>query len=216
MAQPLQNLTTLDTIWRRNWTKVDLPRKPNHPNKLKPHPISLSPLRLVNPNEPPISRLLYGGFLEHVGRCVYGGIVDDEDEPRDEKLMIPQPGGRLSWSRDVLECMRDELEIPLYRWPGGESTRQTSSMFLLTPRGNFVSNYHWQDGIGPIESRPARTELAWHWHDMNKFGTDEYIDWCREAKAEPYICLNSESATVSQARLTCSGHGDPRGGTGLA
>jgi alpha-L-arabinofuranosidase len=24
------------------------------------------------------------------------------------------------------------------------------------PRGNFVSNYEWEDGVGPIDRRPRR------------------------------------------------------------
>lgn len=57
--------------------------------------------------------------------------------------------------------------------------------------GNFVSNYHWQDGIGPISERPKRVELAWLSDESNRFGTDELIDYCRATGAEPYICLNS-------------------------
>jgi len=72
--------------------------------------------------------------------------------------------------------------------------------------GNFVSNYHWQDAIGPVETRPKRIELAWLSDESNmyamlpyalkirlicRFGTDEFIDYCRLTKCEPYICLNS-------------------------
>lgn len=55
------------------------------------------------------------------------------------------------------------------------------------------SNYHWQDGIGPIENRPVRTELAWLSTESNKFGTDEFIDYARALGVEPYLCLNSAS-----------------------
>ena len=118
MSQPLHNLYALDILQRQGpgeWTT-----EPNHPQTLRNAKITLSPDNLVHPNEPPISRLIYSGFLEHVGRCVYGGIVDDPDEPRDPNLLIEQPEGRLGWCRDVLELLRDELAIPLFRWPGGE------------------------------------------------------------------------------------------------
>lgn len=59
--------------------------------------------------------------------------------------------------------------------------------------GNFVSNYHWQDGIGPIADRPKTIELAWLSDDPNIFGTDEYVEYCQGLGAEPYICLNSTS-----------------------
>ena len=58
--------------------------------------------------------------------------------------------------------------------------------------GNFVSSYNWKDGIGPIADRPKRLELAWLSTESNIFGTDEFMDYCRATKCEPYICLNSE------------------------
>lgn len=66
------------------------------------------------------------------------------------------------------------------------------------PDTDFVSNYHWQDGIGPIENRPVRTELAWLSTESNKFGTDEFIDYARALGVEPYLCLNSESPRLGR------------------
>lgn len=163
-----------------------LPKTPAHPSKLRSVPIRLDPDNLVHPNEPPISDLLYAGFLEHLGRCIYGGIVDDYRNPSPEALLLkqddpvrPETKGRLGWRSDVKELLAKDgdLKVPMMRWPGG----------------NFVSNYHWQDGIGPVEQRPKRVELAWLSSDPNLFGTDEFIDYCRGLKAEPFICLNSES-----------------------
>ncbi|KAG8684930.1 hypothetical protein FRC08_013405, partial [Ceratobasidium sp. 394] len=110
---------------------------------------------------------LYSGFIEHLGRCIYGGIVPVEGTS--EELITPS-----GFRKDVLHLIRDELKVPIVRWPGG----------------NFVSAYQWQDGIGPKENRPRRPELAWGSEESNLFGMDEYIAWCREAKTEPYICLN--------------------------
>lgn len=74
--------------------------------------------------------------------------------------------------------------------------------------GNFVSNYHWQDGIGSISERPKRIELAWLSDESNKFGTDEFIDYCRATAAEPYICLNSAClSSPCCAELTSAGSG---------
>lgn len=162
-----------------------LPKTPEHPSKLRSIPIHLNPENLVHPNEPPISDLLYAGFLEHLGRCIYGGIVDDYRDPSPEGLLLkqdnpnqPETKGRLGWRKDVKELLAKDgdLKVPMMRWPGG----------------NFVSNYHWQDGVGPVEERPKRVELAWLSNDPNLFGTDEFIDYCRGLKSEPFICLNSE------------------------
>ncbi len=78
-------------------------------------------------------------------------------------------------------------------------------------RGNFVSNYHWQDGIGPISQRPKRVELAWLSTETNHFGTDEFIDYCRELKVEPYFCINMGTGTYEEALAWleyCNGTGD--------
>ena len=119
-----------------------------------------------------LDRRVFGGFVEHLGRCIYGGLYE--------------PGSPLSdhrgFRKDVLDLLK-ELRVSVLRWPGG----------------NFVSNYHWQDGIGPGKSRPTRPDLAWGGTESNLFGTDEYIEYCRELEAEPYICLNMGSGTLEEA-----------------
>jgi alpha-L-arabinofuranosidase len=119
-----------------------------------------------------VDRNIFGGFVEHLGRCIYGGIYEEGS---------PLSDGR-GFRRDVLELLR-QLRVPVLRWPGG----------------NFVSNYHWADGIGPKELRPRRPELAWGGVEPNTFGTDEFIEYCGELGAEPYICLNMGSGSLEEA-----------------
>jgi alpha-N-arabinofuranosidase len=106
---------------------------------------------------------LFGAFVEHLGRCVYGGIF----EPG-------HPAATANGFRqDVLELVR-ELGPTIIRYPGG----------------NFVSGYNWEDGVGPVEQRPRRLELAWLSTETNQFGTNEFIDWCRVAAVEPMLAVN--------------------------
>ncbi len=119
-----------------------------------------------------LSRNVFGGFVEHLGRCIYGGVYDEGSPLGDER----------GFRRDVLELLR-ELRVAVLRWPGG----------------NFVSNYHWVDGIGPRDERPRRPELAWHAEESNRFGTDEFVAYCRELGAEPYICLNMGTGSLDEA-----------------
>jgi len=120
-----------------------------------------------------IDKMIYGNFVEHLGRCIYGGLYE--------------PGSPLSdkngFRKDVIQATK-ELNVSIVRWPGG----------------NFVSGYHWEDGVGPREKRPVRMDLAWGYRENNSFGTDEYIDWCREAKVEPYFCVNLGTGTMDEAR----------------
>nr|GAT43897.1 glycoside hydrolase family 51 protein [Mycena chlorophos] len=125
----------------------------------------------------PVDPRIYGGFTEHMGRCIYGGIYDDPDNKARPELLDER-----GFRKDVLEALK-ELRVPVVRYPGG----------------NFVSAYRWQDGIGPKHLRPRRPELAWLNEESNQFGTDEFIEWCRELGAEPFICLNMGTGTLQDA-----------------
>jgi alpha-N-arabinofuranosidase len=119
-----------------------------------------------------IDRCVFGGFVEHLGRCIYGGLYEENSPLADER----------GFRRDVLSLLR-ELRLGVLRWPGG----------------NFVSNYHWTDGIGPKDARPRRPELAWGGEEPNTFGTDEFLAYCAELGTEPYICLNMGTGTLAEA-----------------
>src|SRR5215216_2497249 len=106
-----------------------------------------------------VDERIFGGFIEHLGRCIYGGIYEEGSPLSDAR----------GFRTDVLEAVK-HLRVPVLRWPGG----------------NFVSGYHWTDGIGPVDERPRRRELAWHTVESNRFGTDEFIAYCREIDPEPY------------------------------
>lgn len=134
----------------------------------------------------PLSPLVYGQFIEHLGRCIYGGIFD--------------PGSRLAdgsgFRTDVIDAVR-RLRVPVTRWPGG----------------NFVSGYHWQDGVGPPDGRPHTWDRAWRKEEHNRFGTDEFIRWCRLVGTDPYICVNMGTGTAEEAAAWveyCNGTGDTR------
>lgn len=116
---------------------------------------------------------LFGAFVEHMGRCVYGGIYEP-GHPTSNKE---------GFRRDVLDLVK-ELDTPIVRYPGG----------------NFVSGYNWQDGVGPKESRPRRLELAWRSIETNQFGTNEFIDWCRAAGTDPMFAVNLGTGTAETAR----------------
>jgi len=116
---------------------------------------------------------IYGHFIEHLGRCIYGGVWVGPASK------IPNVDG---FRKDVLEATR-AIRPPIIRWPGG----------------NFASGYHWEDGVGPRDRRPVRFDLAWKGLEPNQFGTDEFIEFCRRTGAEPYICVNMGSGTAEEA-----------------
>jgi alpha-N-arabinofuranosidase len=130
--------------------------------------IDIAPARTLGTIDPKV----FGGFVEHLGRCIYGGLYDQGSPLSDER----------GFRKDVLALLR-ELRLGVLRWPGG----------------NFVSNYHWTDGIGPKQTRPRRPELAWGGEEPNTFGTDEFLAYCAELGTSPYFCLNMGTGTLAEA-----------------
>jgi alpha-N-arabinofuranosidase len=122
---------------------------------------------------PVINRNVYGHFAEHLGRCIYEGLWVGEDSP------IPNTKG---YRNDVIAALKN-LQVPVLRWPGG----------------CFADEYHWRDGIGPREKRPAMINT--HWGGVvenNHFGTHEFLDFCELMGIEPYVCVNVGSGTVQE------------------
>ena len=110
-----------------------------------------------------IDRRIFGGFLEHLGRAVYGGVYD--------------PGNPLSDARgfrgDVIEAL-SRSSMPIVRYPGG----------------NYVSAYDWKHTVGPKSERPRRPDYAWQSIETNQFGIGEVVDWCKAVGSAPMLAVN--------------------------
>jgi alpha-L-arabinofuranosidase len=120
----------------------------------------------------PISPLLFGGFAEHMGRCVYEGIYDPKSAHADEKGL----------RKDVLAALKEQSYTTI-RYPGG----------------NFLSGYNWLDGVGPKSQRPRRRDLAWQSLETNQFGTNEFIEFCQAIQAEPMLGVNMGTGNIQSA-----------------
>jgi alpha-N-arabinofuranosidase len=121
----------------------------------------------------PLDRRLFGTFVEHLGRCVYGGIYEPGHPTADAQ----------GFRGDVMALTR-ELGPTIVRYPGG----------------NFLSGYNWEDGVGPKDQRPTKLDLAWGTTETNEFGTNEFIDWCRAADVEPMFAVNLGTRGADEAR----------------
>ncbi|MBO4338422.1 MAG: alpha-N-arabinofuranosidase [Clostridia bacterium] len=120
-----------------------------------------------------IDKRIYGSFIEHLGRAVYGGIYDPGHPLADEDGL----------RTDVIDSVK-RLNVPIVRYPGG----------------NFVSGYNWEDGVGPKELRPKKLELAWSVTEDNSFGTDEFMKWCKKADTDCMMAVNLGTRGVDAAR----------------
>jgi len=119
-----------------------------------------------------ISQNIYGFNIEHIPGLIYGAIFDESSPLSDDR----------GFRKDVIEACR-RIKVPILRWPGG----------------NFASGYNWLDGIGLRDERPTLYDLAWGAEEINRFGTDEFIEFCRLIGAEPFITVNAGSGTAIEA-----------------
>jgi len=119
-----------------------------------------------------VTPLIFGQNLEHLQNIVYGGIFDEDSRLSDES----------GFRKDVMNALK-RVRPGILRWPGGI----------------FANWYHWEKGIGPKNERPVVYDLAWGAEESNRFGTDEFIKYCRALSAEPYITVNVTSGTPEEA-----------------
>lgn len=119
-----------------------------------------------------IDKRIYGSFIEHLGRAVYGGIYQSDHMSANEK----------GFRKDVMELVR-ELNVPIIRYPGG----------------NFVSNFFWEDSVGPVEERPKRLELAWRSLETNEIGLNEFSKWAKEVGSDVMMAVNLGTRGIADA-----------------
>jgi len=120
-----------------------------------------------------VDKRIFGSFIEHLGRAVYGGIYEPSHPTADKN----------GFRRDVIEMVR-KLGVPIVRYPGG----------------NFVSGFNWEDSVGPRGERPRRLDLAWFTTETNEVGLDEFAAWAKEAQAEVMYAVNLGTRGPDEAR----------------
>ncbi len=120
-----------------------------------------------------IDKRIYGSFIEHLGRAVYGGIYEPGHPEADEK----------GFRKDVIAAVK-KLGVPIVRYPGG----------------NFVSGFNWEDSVGPVEKRPKRLDLAWFTTETNEVGLHEFSEWAEKAGSDLMYAINLGTRGPEQAR----------------
>lgn len=119
-----------------------------------------------------IDERIYGSFIEHLGRAVYDGIYQPNHSTADKN----------GFRQDVIDLVK-ELNVPIIRYPGG----------------NFVSNFYWEDSVGPVNERPKRLDLAWRSLETNEVGLDEFSKWTNIIGADIMMALNLGTRGVQDA-----------------
>lgn len=120
-----------------------------------------------------VDKRIYGSFIEHLGRAVYEGIY--------------QPGNKFADNeglrQDTIKLIK-EIGVPIVRYPGG----------------NFVSDFHWEDSVGPVDQRPHRIEPAWGVIETNEFGLHEFMNWAGKVGTETMYAINLGTRGIEDAK----------------
>jgi len=121
-----------------------------------------------------IDRNIFGQFAEHLGHGVYDGVWVGPDST------IPNTRGI---RKDVVAALKT-IKVPNVRWPGG----------------CFADDYHWRNGIGPVDKRVVTLNPNWGGViEPNTFGTHEFMDFLDQIGAEAYVSLNVGSGAPREA-----------------
>lgn len=115
---------------------------------------------------------IYGQFMCRRPGCSDGGLYDPRATDAD----------CYGIRQDVESLIRD-LAPPIVRWPGGCTG----------------TDYHWEDGVGPVSERPRTIDLHFGWPSDHGFGTDEFVGWCRRIGAEPHLNLAMGTGSLAEA-----------------
>lgn len=129
---------------------------------------------------------LFSSFVEQLGRAVYGGVYEVGHPTADDE----------GFRGDVMGMVR-ELDVPMVRFPGG----------------NYVSNFNWEDSVGPKDERPTRLDLAWKALDPNQFGLQEFMHWAKKVGTEPMMVINLGTRGLAEAKELVEYCNHPKGST---
>ena len=119
-----------------------------------------------------VDKRIYGSFIEHLGRAVYTGIYETGHKSAAE----------LGFRQDGIDLVR-ELNVPIVRYPGG----------------NYVSNFYWEDSVGPKDQRKPRLDLAWRTYEPNAVGINEFSKWAKKADTSIMMAVNLGTRGTSDA-----------------
>ena len=114
------------------------------------------------------------------------------------KFVVLFPGHGCVWL-DQVSLIPDDA-VDSVRADVFQKIKALRPAFVRWPGGNVAQDYHWMWGIGPRDQRVTWVNLSWANEDEpSDFGTDEFIQFCRNLGAEPSLTVNVEGRGATSA-----------------
>jgi alpha-N-arabinofuranosidase len=136
-------------------------------------------------------------IVSDIDRNIFGGSMPIGSSEGPDKYLFSKDTTCTDKSglRNDIRAVLERLNLPNIRFAGGD----------------FISGYRWMDGVGPLEKRPGVHELAWGSVTFNRFGTNEFMQFCRKMNIQPYLTVNCGDGNMREAAdfvEYCNGTGD--------
>jgi alpha-N-arabinofuranosidase len=106
----------------------------------------------------------------------------------DADLAISEKGGSIQVDQ-VSMMSHSAINIGGFRPDIYKSVQELGPTCLRWPGGGYAAQYSWKWGIGPQEKRERWAHYMWMNYDQNSFGTDEFIQLCRQINSQPVLVV---------------------------
>ncbi len=118
----------------------------------------------------------------------YAFVLNANNFEGDADLAVGAKGGTLQVDQ-VSMMSQSAIELGGFRPDIYKAVQELGPTNLRWPGGGYAAQYSWKWGIGPQEDRQRWAHLMWMNYDQNDFGTDEYIQLCRQINSEPVMVV---------------------------
>lgn len=118
----------------------------------------------------------------------YEFSLDANGYEGDADLAITAKGGTLQVDQ-VSMMSQSAIKLGGFRPDIYQAVKELAPTNLRWPGGGYAAQYSWKWGVGPQENRLRWPHYMWMNYDQNSFGTDEFIQLCRQINSVPVMVV---------------------------
>ena len=118
----------------------------------------------------------------------YEFVLNAGEYAGDAELAIGAKGGTLQVDQ-VSIMPKTGIDLGGFRPDIYKTVKELGPTNMRWPGGGYAAQYSWKWGVGPQEARVRWPHYMWMNYDQNSFGTDEFIQLCRQINSEPVMVV---------------------------